>query len=586
MSAHGVDPSADAAVGDLATAEQRRAWYEEYLDAQVAPDYRAKMGAATFKYAVERDLLDKKADPPARRRKRRENGGDIRMTCLAGASLCFPESEWPALHERMSRDIKGGCPQLCLNEIVLADEEGRSRVRAYFELDYCGPEPVDRRVVLEHARVVNHTVRKYLPKEYCRMVMLVNGTRPKLKDAEGTAQREEVIHYKDGVHLVFPDAVVTVDQLRQILHSCQIAMPPEYADVIDEAVLKDSGSCNLRPPGCFKADTCYACKADQKVARKRKRKAGGDDAVQRNNCERCGGAGKLIDPWSAYAVDMVWGADGKRDLAQKAVLEGDFLQMVSTCSIVPGPEQESAPYERPEKEPAYVPAHLRSKRKGDGASRRFAYKDDQTHRCSRWKDVFEDEGKVHATVLQVIEAMEVGGEFPYRGTLVDRVQVNGRGDTLRVHLKGRGRTYCRNLRREHTSNRVYFDFSWKHGNCYFNCYANGCREEMEANAARRQSLSTSLTRKELERLFPDKAEKQTVLAPSVARFNHIMRAASGRKKAAAGRHADKIGKDASLQARKLRCEEVYRRMSAAISHVGVPVPDKKDGGGGKRQRRR
>ena len=572
-----------------ATPEQRRAWYEEYLDELVVPSWAEKMRTFTFRYAQEKDLLDKKTDPAAKRRKRRENGGDVRMTCLVNARLCFPESEWPALHERMSRDIKAGCPQLCLNEIVLADEEGCSRVRAYFELDYCGPSPVDRRVVLEHARIVNHTVRRYLPQEFCRMVMMVNNTRPKVVEASGTADREDEIHYKDGVHLIFPDAVVTVDQLRQILHSCQIAMPEEYADTIDESVLKASGSCNLRPPGSYKADTCYACKADQKVARKRGKKAAADAAPQRNDCERCGGAGKLIDPWSAYAVDMVWGADGKRDLAQKAIMEGDALQMITTCSIIPEPDQDPAPYERPQGEPAYVPAHLRSSRKGDGASRRFAYKGDGTQYCSKWKDIFEDEGKVHAIVLQVIEAMEVEGEYPYKGTLIDRVQINGRGDTLRVHLKGRGRTFCRNVRREHTSNRVYFDFSWKHKHCYFKCYAAGCKDEMEENAARRQNLSTSLTRKELEKLFPDKVEQKTVLPASVARYNAIMGATDKKKKAAGGParpRAEEINESDSLRQRKRRAEEAFRRNTAAIANIGKPPPAKDDrrGGGGKRRR--
>lgn len=483
------------------------AWYDEYQAEHVVPvDYSWRTRKSQFfRYLRQKGYYVKKTDVPEKGRKKK---GPLptTMTAFDGGRMLFPVEKWPEVHHYMAvdmRDLKGH--RLCVNEQVREKEDGTSQLRVYFELDYRTPEKTNRSVMLKHIKVIYQTVRRYFQKDgnekpdNIGFVVLECNTKPKkgkIRTGDGPMDYYERIVYADGLHIVFPDLVVSIEQMRQLLHACQVAMPSEFVDVLDESVLHGT-SCNLRPPHSYKAVSCPACRNDE---------------PEKLSCERCNKMGRLVDLNSAYRVYRVWKADGSPDDDETAILKGNVKKMLSVCTIVPGLTQGlSENYEMPADDPEYIPVKKRSARASDGASGRFAYKKDKTHTYGNWEQVIDpDKWECVKGVIESIHAR-------YEGTVIDVIKQSARGDMYRVTLKGRGRCFCQiklaaaKMRgaqdpedtAQHSSNRVYFDISFKNRRVFANCFNDICRKTTKDSSTIREQTSKPLEKNTLRKLFPN-----------------------------------------------------------------------------------
>lgn len=473
-----------AKTGADAIARQRFA--RDYRDSLIPYDdlYARRNKTHTFRYLERRGYVDHSYNTPNDRARIRE-GGDNVATCMMGGSMFFPETERHTMHQSMAMDMERyfkkdrdeDAVPLCINEIV----HGRTRV--FFELDYCGDLEVEDSVRDRHIRTIFKTVYRYFKRDQnsCRMVMLTCKTRPKVVDEVVGAATVMRIKYKQGVHLVFPDLVVTPEQLMQIAHSVQIALPPGEESVIDTAPIK-SGSCNLRAPACYKTIDCYLC-------------SGKKPDIQ--TCERCNRRGRLIDVYSAYFPSRAWDYKGNPDRGEVLRLKSEYVYMLETCSIAPKNEQTlSMSYRRPDREPEYIPTKLQSTRRGDGSQRTMTYAKDKTFHHAKWKLV--DDAAVWKTCLRIL----VRWHDAYNGTTVGDLVVNADQSVLRMHLKGVGRSFCMLRNRDHQNNRVYFDFVAKHARVYFRCHDEECSHQLKDSTDVSNRMSNSIGLMDMKKLFP------------------------------------------------------------------------------------
>jgi len=493
---------------EMETDPKMEAWYDEYQAEHVVPvDYSWRTRKSEFfKYLRQKGFYVKKGAQTQTKGRKKNAPLPTTMTAFDGGRMLFPMEKWAEVHHYMAvdmRDVKGH--RLCVNEQVREKEDGTSKLRVYFELDYRTPTKTSRSTMMRHIKVIYQTVRRYFQKgakenpDNIGFVVLECNTKPKkgkVRTGDGPMDYYERIVYADGLHIVFPDLIVTIEQMRQLLHACQVAMPSEFVDVLDESVLHGT-SCNLRPPHSYKAGSCPACRNDE---------------PEKLSCERCNKMGRLIDLNSAYRVYRVWNADGSPDVDETSILKGNVKKMLTVCSIVPGTDQGlSENYEMPADDPEYIPVKKRSARASDGVNGRFAYKKDKTHTYGSWEHIIDPDK--WECVKGIIESIHTR----YVGTVIDVIKKSARGDLYRVTLKGRGRCFCQirlaaaKMRgaqdpeemAHHSNNRVYFDISFKNRRVYANCFNDVCRRITKDSEIIREQTSLPLSKSTLRKLFPN-----------------------------------------------------------------------------------
>lgn len=184
------------------------------------------------------------ANDPTQRPHRRV----ISTSFLGGVARCHP-SKYHELLALKATDIEKGDVVLCDNEIAYSD----TGVRMFFEFDYEHESklPPDT-TVLDHVRLAVGVVRNAFDASVDIGEAMVLVAHPKAKRKGG----KDIFHR--GVHVVFPDVVVSSDVAKVLASKAAMAIGAvchEWLGVVDTAPYK-ADQASLRPAYAVKYVAC------------------------------------------------------------------------------------------------------------------------------------------------------------------------------------------------------------------------------------------------------------------------------------------------------------------------------------------
>lgn len=310
----------------------------------------------------------------------------------------------------------------------------------YVDVDLKVPAPaLDDDAVARMARVMNAQVQRFFEDRHEPFKCVVC---TKKEGVAATATEDG--RFKHGVHLHWPDLLVTIDRALELRASMVAGLEREdwsvdlctsevaWDEVVDEGVY----SGGLRMVGAPKARKCPKCKA-----------------VRNTPCDVCCGNnnGHVIDAQSKYGLRMVL-LGGVVDADARASLAANLVRLVKATSVrAPKTAEETPGYQR------YVGAPVVSrKRKAAAVEAKYRRRPEVTD----------------PAVMRILQK-QVARHSPLYANA--RLRVFTDGVTYKVSLSGEGGTYCLNKEGDHTSQNVWMEVCKHRGEhasrmrCYCRC---------------------------------------------------------------------------------------------------------------------
>jgi hypothetical protein len=394
-------------------------------------------------------------------------------TCFAGGNYFMNPLSYHDMYMLMSFlsvDALAG-RHMFLNEVVNRGN-GDGEVRLYVEIDIKYKDRNDVRTSLQDFMPMFQNIREIVASYFCGadapppdLTMLImarsrvayNTKRANTKKtAEGVATAaaeptdntaESQIAY--GFHLIFPNVVLSFEQVRRILFNLQLS-PVDMSFCVahvDDGVISEKQA-RLRLPYSRKIFPCpYGF------------------------CDRCQGADKVTDD-SWYQTVARIGPDGvllPPPFHPRSVEE--FMQ----TSIRPPAMSRRAPFVAPDTAPAVQPYGRRNKDRpwqnpGEGI---------------RGVDVTDE--RMKRAVCSLLNSLHPS----YSSVVPKKLQLKKSGTTYLATAYHAATQHCMHQGRPHTSNRPYFVFNEKTRTVSIRCFSQQCKD-MEIKRSVPGQVSTVL----------------------------------------------------------------------------------------------
>jgi len=367
-----------------------------------------------------------------------------------GFMLRVPEELEPAFLEEYARCV------LVNKKNCFMIEKRTPVYRMHFDLDCVQPEPVDTDTVLSWCRHFMTAIRAFYPDAPAKCMDMVIMAAVNTPPADPAAHKHVTGSdgttpcVKCGFHVIMPRLLVTMKEALTLRAACVAAFikhvgarsPPcnSVEDLIDECVHRANG---LRMMGSKKMVKCSSCK----------RGSGG--------CMECNGTKRQVE-------DRVYLPTAVLNETQGAarVTEGmDLLKMLKQCSIRElGAGVVITPMTIPPGAP--VPAFFAAKsstvqKAGDKRDMNYAgcaFKEDGNRSAK-----FSVEISIHTELAAEMLAAARKLDPVYKDVTFKDIKCDADRSVYVCRTSGWGSSYCLNVKRDHNTNTIWFQFSDKAG---------------------------------------------------------------------------------------------------------------------------
>lgn len=362
--------------------------------------------------------------------------------------------------QRVAEDLAGGN----LNFII---EKKTPRFKMHLDLDWLEESEVSPARIRQLVGVLNEGFARFFPESdgaardplFHTVIMTTTCQTGKV----GTDGETPCV--KSGFHLIWPNLHVTKEHalmlraysLSMILERFGPRDPPcnTWDDVVDETVLRKNG---LRMIGSYKRSKCPNCKGRGRL------------------CELCRETGGMIIPNRRYMPVEVLCGDGQLEPRKTERLNAElqrrnFAYAVQLCTIRTH-DPETPGFVVPEDAVHVAPlddeARHRQMRTGKRNRRYRAILSRDDERRSRAVARNKRASVDRDSVLYGLFCAEVKRySSRYENLLVNKIvydpdaKADGRPLTYILDVRGRGQHWCANIKKAHSSNRIYFSVSEK-----------------------------------------------------------------------------------------------------------------------------
>lgn len=401
---------------------------------------------------------------------RKEDPSHLLMNGGVGGGILFiPDSEAPTFLDKYVEDVQNG--------VVHFISENRTLVfRMYMDLDIkrFGPSgPIDDKEILDYSKVIHDTVKMFYPpgtkSSFFDIVVLRNANKEIVKktaSADASADNNKECQpialsqdtgevsgttWKTGVHLVWPALEVT----QTIALTMREAMLGHLADafgkmtakqnpweeILDEDVFTKNG---LRMPYSHKAEVCTECHGKKEL---------------RFNCNTCYGMNNgRIDGKRPY-TPWRYLTNGKPNAKQlQAFTANPFkaMQRMSIRLLSKEPTPGWKPYPGAPIALATVPSKKQTK-VFDPLRQKFVREfteDAQGVATVRNRVDVPLGDPMYAGIERFIQTMPQIQQWT--GIQVYRIFTTEKNNWYHVQVRNDGSRYCLNVKRNHSSNHIYF----------------------------------------------------------------------------------------------------------------------------------
>ena len=402
--------------------------------------------------------------------------------------------------------------------------------RMHFDLDCVQPEAVSSDAVEQWCRVFMSAIRAFYPDaaSTCMdMVVMAAVNTPPLDPAAHkvvTGADGSTPCVKCGFHVIMPRLLVTMKEALTLRAACVAAFIKHFGqrvapcnsveDLLDECVHRANG---LRMMGSKKMVPCKSCKR------------GGGGA--RGGCMECHGTKRQVED-RVYLPTMVMSETHGIALV---TAEQDVLKMLKMCAVrelarEEGVEVVITPMTVPPGAPvpAFFAAKTSTVRKvGDKRDLNYAgcaFKEDGAPRSST-KFCVDIPAHTELAVEMLAAARRVDPLF--KDILFKDIKCDADRTVYVCRTLGWGSSYCLNVKRDHNTNTIWFQFSDKAGltqRCFSDkaCPA-GCSARCKVYASPPVRISDPLR----SALFPNSKEQKKKDAAAVVHVAKMLAFSSG-----------------------------------------------------------
>lgn len=266
--------------------------------------------------------------------------------------------------------------------------------------------------------------------------------------------------YKNGFHIIWPHLHVTTEQALRLRSACvsdvrsrlghRVAPLNDWADVIDESVLKKNG---LRIIGNDKCSKCPNCKT---------------------GCDVCNGRRVLFEHRPYWPVHVMNGDGGENEEDMRAIQRPNssiefLMPKILLCHTrLPDVVDPTSGYSPPLGAPGIEGEGATGRGKGKQTKKRNGVSNANTNRGN----------SVHAHLIdgstevfrRMQDFLQLSMTTAYKYVELRQFKYIASGNLYWCTLRGPGSLYCQNVRRDHTSSTVYFVVSEANG-VYQRCYS-------------------------------------------------------------------------------------------------------------------
>lgn len=387
------------------------------------------------------------------------HGDLLRSTFLSGGTLHMPLRLYQESFRAKAADIDNGC--ILTDAEVAHNCEG---IRLFFELDYRSREHClpGMEEALLHVRMIHQTVTECFPRLDRHTVHIA--TCDKKRKASRSNPTPALAW---GIHLVFPDIVVTTPTMRLIAQLVDTRLSnafPTWPGVVDSASYR-STSATLRPCFSFKMVPCPICAVVDPRSKKRRLDNESAFREQLSNACSCFG-GRVVEP-SVYryqgTIDRVGASVVDRSMNTLECLQAMSITPSQMGMFTPGfvrPPDMGDEHDKIPQADVVFPAERRVVRNFD-----------------RRKDSVVLPAQKYAEGYRVIREILSGVQPEFAHIAIHRVSMDARSQTFLVTVKGKGSRFCVYQGRCHQSNRVYFCVNLRHSRVQIHCFDPDCRRD-------------------------------------------------------------------------------------------------------------
>jgi hypothetical protein len=347
--------------------------------------------------------------------------------------------------------------------------------RYFVDLDFAQLVGIPERAMQATAKLVQRVLLRFYPSLQSNEIVKVSTESGSVKMKNDEVLRAIVcttnykfINAKDGkpemvktgVHILWPNVYLTRDDALDIRESIVVELEKEFGkrlhplnswqDVVDSSVYgsgnfgtKGSG---LRMVGSRKTDTCNVCKGRKKIKDEGDRK-----------CPTCDGNGRL-DTGRPYFPLCVLNSFGERDRLAEELYRTNIHALVLHTKVRTLFES------RPSFPEFMVPDRVARQLGTTGTKRGRNSQALKDSIAGIVKPVDASLKKSTACDLNnstlewdlISNFVRASMQMKYKDVMVSKITTNAKKSQYIVHVSGDGCRYCHNIKREHTSNRIYF----------------------------------------------------------------------------------------------------------------------------------
>jgi hypothetical protein len=364
-----------------------------------------------------------------------------RITSFNKGSVYFPYEDREEVLEKISWDAIKGCVTYW-NQIAY-DTEGEG-CRLAFDIDSNG-RVLDDNEVHNLARLLWKTLKVYYTDfEQRPIVIYIAKCGPRIKKDKLSTAVHLIAHVK-----------VTIEQAIQITHGYTLRLKEstsiDMTDLeVDAAIYKlSSRQCSLRMIYSNKIDTCPMC----------------EDAVdRRRTCQFCDRDGHVISKSTYVPMGCLDPATGKYSYEYYNEHNPSWIKIFKNYSLWPEDGDDQHTYERPMTDPDIL-----AEKKGANGSRR-----QPAAIPGKKRKPVEPNHASYELMAEFLGKVVWNNKRWWDGITVDRIQLAENEKTAFIAVAGLGSTMCPYVKRDHSSNRIYFSLT-PHGRLTCQCYSKNCK---------------------------------------------------------------------------------------------------------------
>ena len=462
--------------------------------------------------------------------KKYENGKRITHVTFNGGKFSIPD-------DREAEFLKWYAVSLSLNKYLWFVEQRTHIFRYYVDLDFMQLVPLTERVIHATSVLVQRVIRNFFP-ETQREGLVTIAVQDKerigeiiFKETPSENSLRAIVcttNYKfinakngnpemvkTGIHILWPNLYMDRERALDIRESIIAELEREFGkrihplntwqDVVDCSVYGKSSTSGgvggkgsgLRMLGSRKTEECPTCRGKSRGDKKKNGEFSG-------GCDMCLNNGK-VDTGRPYYVLCVLNSFGSRDYEAEEYYRRDLGALIVDTKI-------RTTFQEAPKHPIYVVPERAPLRVVDqsgvkkGTTATGARKPADAKLSSSTKQKLQNSSLEWDLIHNVIRACANG---TYKNTIITEITTNARNSQYIVHIGGESCRYCHNIKREHTSNRIYFvvDSNGVTQRCHDN--AGEISPEMQFGLCRDYvGFLNRLHHAEVKQLFPSSSTAQ------------------------------------------------------------------------------